>query len=197
MSIEVSEKPRESNYEPVPAGNHVARIYSIVHIGTTLEDTPWGTKEQNKVRITFELPNETKEFKEGEGEKPMSISRTFNISWHEKASLRKFVRGLRGKDEPAFDLETLLGEACMLNVSHNEANDRTYANIDSAAPLPKGMEAPAAVNEAWVLNYTDKWDDERFSKLPDFLKEQMEKSDEFKARRQKDSGEIAAEDIPF
>jgi hypothetical protein len=193
MSINVEDKPKESSYEPVPAGNHVARIYNIIHIGTTLEDTPWGEKQQNKVRITFELPNETKEFKEGEGEKPMSISRTFNISWHEKASLRKFVKGIEGKDHAKFDLEKLLGKVCMLNVSHNTKGDKTYANIDSAAPLPKGMDEPEAVNEAYILNYEEKWDEERYNKLPDFLKEMMAKTDEGK-KKFGTEGEI---DSPF
>jgi hypothetical protein len=96
--------------------------------------------------------------------------------------LRKFVRGLEGKDQETFDLEALLGKVCMLNVSHNQVGDRMYANIDSAAPLPKGMSEPEAVNEQFILNYTDKWDEARFEKLPDFLKEQMKQSDEYKRK---------------
>lgn len=201
MSIEVSQKSTKS-FEPVPAGNHVARIYSIVHIGHVLEDTQWGAKNNNKVRITWELPNETKVFKEELGEQPLSISRTFNISWHEKSGLRKFVRGLVGKDSDNFDLEELLGKVCMLNVSHNQVGDRTYANIDSAAPLPKGMAEPEPVNEQFILNYTDKWDEERFNKLPDFLKDQMKNSDEFKRKASgfdalPDEPLTDAENIPF
>jgi hypothetical protein len=200
MSLEVTQKSGKS-FDPVPAGNHVARIYSIVHIGHILEDTQWGAKNNNKVRITWELPNETKVFKEEEGARPLSVSRTFNISWHEKAGLRKFVRGLEGKDQETFDLEALLGKVCMLNVSHNQVGDRTYANIDSAAPLPKGMSEPEAVNEQFILNYTDKWDEARFEKLPDFLKEQMKQSDEYK-RKQFEGAEKAsplddADSIPF
>ena len=181
MSLEVTQKSGKS-FDPVPAGNHVARIYSIVHIGHILEDTQWGAKNNNKVRITWELPNETKVFKEEEGARPLSVSRTFNISWHEKAGLRKFVRGLEGKDQETFDLEELIGKPCMLNVSHNQVGDRTYANIDSAAPLPRGMEDPKPVNEPYILNYTDQWDEARFEKLPDFLKEQMKQSDEYKRK---------------
>lgn len=203
MSLEVNQKSTKS-FEPVPAGNHVARLYSIVHIGHILEDTQWGAKNNNKVRFTWELPNETKVFKEEEGEKPLSISRTFNISWHEKSGLRKFVKGLNGKDSDTFDLEELLGKVCMLNVSHNQVGDRTYANIDSAAPLPKGMAEPEAVNEQFILNYTDKWDEARFEKLPDFLKDQMKQSDEYKrmsykgeAAREAVVKELDESDIPF
>lgn len=193
MSLEVTQKSTKS-FEPVPAGNHVARIYSIVHIGHILEDTQWGAKNNNKVRITWELPNETKVFKEEEGAKPLSISRTFNISWHEKAGLRNFVKGLNGKDSDTFDLEELLGKVCLLNVSHKQVGDRTYANIDSAAPLPKGMTAPEGVNEAYILNYTDKWDEVRFENLPDFLKDQMKQSDEYKKKNYRSD---SWEDVPL
>lgn len=184
------------NYEPTPAGNHVARLYSIVHIGTSEEETPYGLKMQNKVRLTFELLNETKVFKEGEEAKPHSISRIFNISWHEKASLRKFIKGMLGKDSKEFDIETLINHTCLLNVTHNEKGEKVYSNIDSASPIPKGMEVPKAVNPAFIMNYTDQWDDMKFEILPQFLQDMMKKTEEYRAKVGEDKG-IDDKDIPF
>ena len=187
MPINVNTKDTKGDYAPVPAGNHVARIYSIIHIGTTLEDTPWGAKERNKVRITWELPNETKVFKEENGPQPFSISGTYTLNWGEKANLRKLVEGMLGtalytEEVETFDLETLIGSTCLLNVAHNQKDGKTYANIVSAAPLPKGMTAPDAINTPFILNYNDKWSPVEFEKLPEFLRDQMKKTDEYKAK---------------
>src|SRR5689334_20495628 len=101
--------PKGKAFDPVPAGNHVARLYQIIHIGTI--ETSWQGKADmtDKVRLTFELCNEKKEFKEGEGEKPFSIAREFSFYMSKKSNLRKFIEGMIGtaldEDEAStFDL---------------------------------------------------------------------------------------------
>lgn len=190
---------QKSDYTPVPAGNHIARVYSIIHLGTTHDITPWGEKDRNKVRITWELPNERKEFKPGEGEKPYSISATYTLNFGDKANLRKIVEGMIGAslyDEEAatFDVETLLGRTCMVNVTHKTKDGKTYANVDAVTPVPKGMTVPDPENEWFVLNYTDKWDEGKFMELPDFLKAQMTETQEYKA---KFGGNTLSESVPF
>ena len=78
--------------------------------------------------------------------KPMMVSRWFTNSLHEKASLRSFLRAWRGRDFTqeqlaGFDLETLIGVRCALNISHSQAEStgNWYANVDLATLLPKGM----------------------------------------------------------
>ena len=51
-------------FAPIAPGTYPARCYSMVHIGTVTEEYQGEKKEQNKVRITWELPTELKEFKE-------------------------------------------------------------------------------------------------------------------------------------
>ena len=191
---------KNSDYTPVPAGNHLARVYQIIHIGTTHDDTPWGPKDRNKVRITWELPNERKEFKAGEGDKPFSISATYTLNFGDKANLRKVVEGMLGAtlyDEEAstFDVETLLGRSCMVNVTHREKDGKKYANVDTVAPVPKGMTVPEPENEWVVLNYTDKWNQGTFDKLPDFIKNQMYETQEYKKKFGGNS--LAENDSPF
>jgi hypothetical protein len=176
-------KKPESHYEPVPKGNHVARLYQIVHIGTIPTNWQGQQKMTDKVRLTFELCNEKKAFREGDEPKPFSVSREFTLSMGAKSNLRPFVEGFIGtklSDEEAygFDLEDLLGEACLLNVVHAEVGENVYANINSATPLVKGMEAPALFNEKAVVD-VDTATEEEIDALPDFLKEKMRSSEEY------------------
>jgi hypothetical protein len=190
---------KTSNFEPVPKGTHVARLYQIVHIGTSHYEYMGEEKSSDKVRLTFELCNERKVFKEGDEPKPYSISREFGLSMGKKSHLRPFVEGMAGTaftdDEAyAFDIETLIGSACLLNVVHAEKGDNTYANISSATPLVKGMEAPEQFNESKVIDVNSS-PEEEIAALPDFLKDKIYKSDEW-ALRQRAKGSLAEQNRP-
>jgi hypothetical protein len=178
--------PQRKEFSPVPKGNHVARLYQIVHIGTVPTTFQGETRMTDKVRLTFELCNERKAFKEGEPEKPYSVSREFTFSMGKKSNLRAFVEGFGGTklhDEEAynFDIDKLLGEACLLNVVHVEKDGATYANIAGASPLPKGLEAPALYNEADLIDVNTASFDE-IDALPEFLREKIKSSEEFAAK---------------
>ena len=54
-------KPK-SNYEAVPAGTHVARLYQIIHVGTSSFEFKGEMKSSDKIRLTFELKGEMWEF---------------------------------------------------------------------------------------------------------------------------------------
>ena len=69
----------------------------MVHIGKVEEEYLGEKKMQNKVRITWELHEEKKVFKEENGEQPFVLSKEFSLSMHEKSSLRKWLESWRGK----------------------------------------------------------------------------------------------------
>lgn len=195
-----------SNYEPAPAGNHVARLYQIIHVGTVPTEWQGEKRKVAQVRLSFELCNEKKEFKEGEGEKPIAISTRFlTFSMGRKANLRKLIEGMLGvslydEEAASFDLEGILGRACLLNVVHTEGtNGVTYANVQGASPLPRGLEAPEMVNEAKLIDINTV-DIAAIEELPEFIKEKMYASDEYAARTGKSqevAEELSADDIPF
>jgi hypothetical protein len=140
----------------------------------------------DKIRLTFELCNETKEFKEGEGEKPFSVFREFTYSWGAKGNLRPFVEGFIGTklhDDEAynFNLEDLLGDVCLLNVVHTEKDGNTYANIQGASPLPKGMTAPELFNPKRSLDINTTPYSE-IDALPEFIQNKIKSSEEYAAR---------------
>lgn len=176
--------PKKPQYELVPSGNHVARLYEIIHIGTVLTTGQFGERMVDKVRMTFELCNERKEFKQGDGLKPFSISREFTYSFNAKGNLRPFIDGMTGTkmtDDESPDLEALLGEPCLLNVIHQVKGDITYANIQNASPLPRGMDAPALFNSARTLDINSIPFDE-LDALPEFIQKKMKSSEEYSAR---------------
>jgi len=185
----ITAKKEEIEYTITPSGNHVGRIYQIVHIGTIPEEFEGKESYKDKVRITFELPHETHEFKEGEGEKPFSISQEYTVSMNEKAKLRQHIESMLGcalqeEEASAFEVTDLIGKVCMVNVSHktSKTSGRKYAYISSLAPLPKGMEEPESVNEQKILDFNDNWSVELFETLPEFIREKIKGSREYKMK---------------
>ena len=77
--------------------------------------------------------------------RPHMAVRSFGASLHEQSALRPFLEAWRGKkftkDElDGFDLERLLGVNCQLQLIHNITEQgKTYANIQAAVPLGRGM----------------------------------------------------------
>lgn len=197
---------RES--KPVPAGNHIARVYSIVHIGTIPGEWQGKAKMNNKVRIGFELPNEKAVFREGDQPKPFVINQNYTLSMYENAQLRKLVEGILGvgfldEDAKSFDVIDLMGRTCMLNVIHSKTQKGAiYGKIMSAAPLPKGIEGPPPVNPPFVLDYGSNWDNEKFNGLPEFIQDDMRLSREYRkkfggADVEYPTEEINPDDVPF
>ena len=194
----IKAKQKESKREKVPSGTHIARCYEMIHIGTVTWEYLGEVKETDKVRITFELPAEMRQFNEEEMQ-PMVISKEYTLSMHEKANLRKDLESWRGKsftDAEArdFDITNLIGVPCSLGVIHREnKNGNVYANISSLSGLPKGVDAPAQINPNSILDYNENWSAEKFESLPDWIKDQMKLTPEYKQVSQEDSSEISAE----
>jgi hypothetical protein len=184
-------KFENTNFELIKAGTHVAICYGITEIGTVYQTFKGEGKWVRKVRLTFELPLEVKVFKEGEKEKPFSISTDYTMPLYEKSKLRKALDTWRGEkmaDEYAFrfDLEKLLGQACMLTIIHKPSKDKVYANIDSITGMAKGMSKPLQTNDNFVLAY-DKFNREIFNKQPEWIRNQIMASKEYQALVQKES----------
>jgi len=175
--------------ELIPAGNYVARCYKMIHIGT-VEETILGEKKiLNKVRIGWELPTEMRIFNAEKGEQPLVIENEYTLSLHEKSSLRKTLASWRGKDfsekeAESFDITKLLGVPCMLNIIHKPSKKdatRMYEQIAGVTSMPKGMTAPPQINPTFELSYDEMWSDEKFKSLPEFIRNKMITSVEYKA----------------
>lgn len=200
MPIIATNKKGES-VEPIEAGSYPARVYQILHIGTV---AGFEGKLQNKVRIGFELPTELHTFDKEKGEQPRVISKDFTLSFNEKATLTKVINACDpkaleiGEDGlmEIFDVENLVGKDCLVTIAQKPKpkDGGNYAYVESTTRLPKGMTCPPAINEPQILNYTN-WNEELYQKLPDFLKEKIATSDEYKTLKGLSSP--TGEDSPF
>lgn len=195
--------PRQAQRPIPPEGTHVARVTRIIHIGTIPDTYQGEEKESNKVDITWELLDETYVFKEGEDAKPFVVSQEYTLSMGEKANLRKIVEGMIGKklqqdDADSFDITSLINQPCLLVVQHktSKTSGNIYPVVVSASQLMKGQVAKEAFNSTEVLTYGD-WSEEYFQSLPDFIKEKMMSSKEYKAMKSYNPDGINPDDIPF
>lgn len=208
MEIIATSNNSGTAYEPVPAGNYVARCYSMVLIGTIEEEYLGEKKWATKVRISWELPTETKVFKEENGEQPYALSKDFTLSMHEKSTLRKWLESWRGKaftqqESERFDISKLIGAPCMLNVIHKEKKDGNIrADISSVSAMPKGLNCPPAFNPPVIFSVNE-FDQDVFDKFPDFLKDKIRSSKEYKKMQQPEVVHVDTpvaepeDDLPF
>lgn len=188
-----------ANFKPLEPGTYLARCYQMIHIGTITEEFQGEKKVHNKIRVTWELPTELKEFKQGEGERPIVISKEFSLSMHEKATLRSYLKSWRGKDftedeAKSFDVTKLLGVPCMLTISNRESKGKNYADVAGVSPVMKGLTMPPQINTSNEFNY-DNFDFAKFETFPDFLKDKMKGSIEYKNLI--NNHEAAIEDVSF
>lgn len=168
------------DYTPVPAGTHSAICTAVVDLGLQPGSVMY-PDPRHQVYLRWELPDEQISY-EKDGARitgPMTIGRTFTASMGQKANLRKFVEGWRGKafadDDAAgaFDLTTLLGTRCLLNVTHTEKGEKTYANVMSASPLPKSMQSTASQTNESLCFSLDAPNETTYQKLPGWLREKI------------------------
>lgn len=178
------------NFKRVPQGVFIGRCYSLVDLGTQFTDGQYGPKSQHKMKIGWELFGEDEHGAEltvdVDGKTmPMTISKTYTVSLHEKAGLRRDLSAWRGKDfteeeAKSFDVEKLVGAYCMLNVTTSETNGKTYSNVAGLTPLPGALKnaKPAAVHTP-VLFDLDKPDMRVFDTFHEKLQEAIKRSPEW------------------
>ena len=173
-----------AGFDPVPADQYIARCVRVVDLGSE-HNTKWD-KLQRKVRITFELPDIVIESGEYEG-MPRVISSKFTLSMAPKSHLRPQLESWRGRaftDQEAedFDILTLVGAPCIINVIHNDAGGNTYANVATITPLMKGMVCPDAKTSMYGFALThDDFNQEIFDSLHEKTQEQIKGTPEYAA----------------
>lgn len=180
INFKTNDKPKEL----VPAGAHIATIYSIVQLGTMLGEYAGKETRKNKIRITWELPEEMRDF---DGvQKPMVVGKTYTASLYEQSKLRPIVEGILGgltdEQEADFTIESLIGKSCMIQLAHAEYNGTKYADVVSCTQLPKSVKAPKQINPSVYLDYQEGWDEAVYANLPQWMKDKMAESEEMKSR---------------
>jgi len=167
-------------FESAPAGVYAARLFRLIDMGTQTGDYQGKPTIARKLLLSFELLGDDR-MQDGN---PFVISRRFTASLSSKAALRAFINQWRGKaltDEEVqagYDVNKLLGQYGFLNLTETERDGKTYTNIASISPLPKGMPKPEGVNAPQMFDL-DQPDWELFDTLSESLKAQIAVTPEY------------------
>jgi hypothetical protein len=150
-----------TDFKPAPEGVHQAICVDVIDLGLHENKFRPGSK-QHKVNLAWQI-GELRD----DG-KPFLLFKRYTLSINEKATLCHDLQSWRGKpftmDERArFDVETVIGANCLLNVQHNQSADgtKTYANVMTVMPLVKGM--PKMALPADYIRVKDRTPDEQAS----------------------------------
>lgn len=169
------------DFKPVPPGNHVGICSMVVGLGKQqIQSAMFGNSVKQQIYVAWELPHELITWTDKDGNErtgPMRIGRTYTMSLHENAALRHDLESWRGRpfteeERKGFDINKLAGAPAMVNVTHEERNGKTYANVSAVTPLPKGMERPALFDSTII--YDDDEFRHNYDHLPEWLQKKIE-----------------------
>ena len=123
----------ESTFTACPEGLHHAVCVDVCDLG--IVKGAFGDKY--KVRIVWQIEEEN------ETRRRYTARKQYNLTLHEKATLRKDLEAWRGQkfteeQLKGFDLEKLIGVSCQIQVVHDLSDEGTvYANVQAVVPAPK------------------------------------------------------------
>jgi hypothetical protein len=178
-----------ADFDPVPAGTHFAYCTQLIDLGTQLETYQGEEKEQKKLYIRFEVPEERLKYKKDgvEVEGPMTIGMQITNSLGQKSKLRPMLESWRGKpfteDElQGFELTSIVGKPCQISVSHVQRKDGQGVSARITAILGIHKLQREAISlaklpgqpEGELLVYTPEAHDKAvFEKLPNWIQEKI------------------------
>jgi len=178
------------NFKKVPPGAYIGRCYKLIDLGTQRGEFQGESKIAHKMQIGWELFGDDDQGQpltvDVDGRQmPMTITKSYTLSLHEKAGLRKDLAAWRGKDftddeAKGFDVSKLIGAYCMVNCTHSESNGKTYTNVAGLTPLPGALKnaKPAPVHDNLIFDL-DKPDMKVFSTFHEKLQEAIKKTPEW------------------
>lgn len=174
----IAKVPENEGFEPLPAGPHAARCIHLIQLGTHEREYQGEVKAPAfRIRLEFEVPEERVTTKEGKN-MPKIIGKEYTLSLHEKATLRKDLKGWRSVDftddeAKGFDVEKLVGVPCLISVVRSEYNGKTYANIDSVMRLPPALQCGPQEHASVMYNIEDGRNGV-YLELPEWLRKKID-----------------------
>lgn len=182
MSLVISAK--KQNIPPLDRG-----VYNGICVGIVDEGEQYSErfgKHANKVIFVFEVVGEWVDVGEGEL-KPRWLSREYTANLGTKSNLYRDLISWRGKEfapgeTDRFDISSMLGEGCQLQVMLKDGKDgRHHNNISSIIGLPKGTKLEAPVSEMFAIDLSDMAKAEKdLEKIPEWMREKVRNSTEWK-----------------
>lgn len=156
----IAETKAGKDFELPNEGTVQAVLAEVRDLGLVDQVFQGKAKKVHKVLFRWQLAELDSE------KQPKRVYERFTLSLHEKAGLRKRIKGLFGKEPPeSMDIEKLVGTNTNLVIVHAANNDgsKTYANIAATlklqptqkkleiVPIPKKDEVKAEVAKSLAV----------------------------------------------
>ena len=192
-------KSGELSYPKVPIGVHKARCVKVIDLGTQRQEYSGEISWKRQILVIWELPEELN------NDQPMTISKFYTLSLHEKANLGMDLTSWRGRsftetEKQGFDVTNLIGVPCQLNVMHK---DNGKEHISSIMPLGKDGKIAEQFNPSVSFDIGDfqKGQKETFNQLSEGIRKMILRSKELDGIDQTDNGDEGNDNdlgsIPF
>jgi hypothetical protein len=192
-------KSGELSYPKVPIGVHKARCIKVIDLGTQRQEYSGEISWKRQILVIWELPEELN------NDQPMTISKFYTLSLHEKANLGMDLTSWRGRsftetEKQGFDVTNLIGVPCQLNVMHK---DNGKEHISSIMPLGKDGKIAEQFNPSVSFDIGDfqKGQKETFNQLSEGIRKMILRSKELDGIDQTDNGDEGNDNnlgsIPF
>ena len=202
MSIVAKGGEKSSSFPSVPVGVHKARCIKVIDLGTQKNDFEGNISWKRQVLVIWETPDQTNETSE-----PITISKFYTLSLHEKSNLGIDLTSWRGRpfsetEKKGFDISKLIGHTCLLNVIQGNKNNK----IGSIMPLPKGDKIAEQYHTGVVfdLEKYQKGQKEIFNQLSEGIRKIILGSKELEGLEHKDNGDenngsttVGQDPVPF
>mgnify|MGYP001459814485 CR=1 FL=1 len=121
-------------FTPAPEGVHLAVCCEVVDMGSV--ESKFGPRDMIKIVWQIEeLDDHGKRFE---------VHARYSRSIHPRSNLGKRLVSWRGRaftetELEKFDLESIVGACCQLQIVHNITEGGSWANVENVLPLMKGM----------------------------------------------------------
>ena len=186
-------------YPQIPVGMHNARCIKVIGLGTQKQEFSGETSYKKQVLIIWEVPDEFHD------EEPMTISKFYTLSLHEKSNLGADLSSWRGRafteqEKQGFDLINILGIPCILNVIEGNNGKSKIANV---LPLTSKEKIPKQHHEDVFFSIEDYQQGNRevFNQLSEGIRNIILRSKELEGlivdMGDENSAELGDEAVPF
>ena len=202
MSIVAKGGEKSSSFPSVSVGVHKSRCIKVIDLGTQKNEFEGNITWKRQILVIWEVPEQTSETSE-----PLTISKFYTLSLHEKSNLGIDLTSWRGRpfsetEKKGFDISKLIGHTCLLNVIQGNKNNK----IGSIMPLPKGDKIAEQYHTGVVfdLEKYQKGQKEVFNQLSEGIRNIILRSKELEGLEHKDNGDdnngsttVGQEPVPF
>lgn len=172
----------EWGFELPPAWTFQWVCYSIIDMWTQKWEYQGSEIISKKVRIGFEFSDDD--------DKIHTIHKEFTLSFGWKSKLRQFIDAwnwwetkMTNEEAKWFNVYTLLNKETTINIVRKKSAKWTeYADIGWLSPRIKKIELHTRKNKNFFIHLSEKFfNEEAFETLPNFIKEKVQESPEYKA----------------